>query len=122
MVRSATTRATKYDKKIDGAVFNQRTTALKDMMVEQMHMRAAVQEEYERKTKAYLEPIGMYGLEQHHYMNFMQGLWRLSRTFNDVTLRMEAEALASHWLRRGLAPEHLIAIARFFGIDLSAWP
>ncbi|MBA7595189.1 hypothetical protein ES703_02148 [subsurface metagenome] len=122
MVRSALTRSTKYDKKIDGDVFNQRTTALKSMMVEQMNLRAAEQTFYERKCKAYLEPIGMYGLQQHHYMNFMQGVWRLTRTFNDRTLQMEAEALANNWLRRGLIAEHLIAIAQFFGIDLTAWP
>lgn len=121
MVRSAATRSTKYEKKIDGSVFNQRVTAQKELMVEQVNLMYPVQEFYEKKIKAYLEPIGMYGIQQHNYMNFGGALWRLSRMFSGETLRMEAEVLASHWLRRALNPTHLIAIARIFGIDLSAW-
>lgn len=122
MVRSAETRSTKYDKKIDGAVINQRITAQKEFMVEQVRIQYPIQAFYERKVKAYLERLGMYGIQQHHYMNYAGGLWARYRTFKDATLRMEAEAWASHWLRRGLNATHLIEIAKIFGIDLSAWP
>lgn len=122
MVRPATTRATKYEKKIDGSVINQRITAQKDFMVEQVRTMYPIQAFYERKIKAYLEPIGMYGIEQHHYMNYGGGLWARYRTFTGQTLQMEAEAWANMWLRRGLNPTHLIAIARIFGIDLTDWP
>lgn len=121
MVRSATTRNTKYDKKIDGDVINARITALKPSMVEQVNVQYALQEMYEMKVKRYLEAIGVYGCDVHHYMNYMFGLWRRSRTFEAVTLRMEAEAWASSWLRRGLDAAHLIHIAHFFAIDLTAW-
>lgn len=121
MVRSAETRSVKYDKKIDGAVINQRITAQKKFMVEQVRIMAPLQTYYERKIKKYLEAIGMYGIEQHHYMNFGGGLWARSRSFKGVTLQMEAEAWASRWLRRGLSATHLIAIAAMFGIDLTTW-
>lgn len=122
MVKSATRRSNKYNAKLDGTIWNYRLTEEKDFMVEQMHMRAAEQTLIETKVKGYLEPIGFYGIEQHHYMNFAQGLWRRARTFSGETLRMEAEIWASVWLRRGLISTHLIAIARIFGIALTGWP
>lgn len=121
-MRSAETRSTKYDKKIDGAVINQRITAQKPFMVEQMNEMAPIQTFYERKIKAYLESIGMYGIAQHHYMNFGGAVWARCRTFSQVTLQMEVEAIASRWLRRGLSATHLIYIAQLFGVDLSSWP
>lgn len=121
MVRSAETRSIKYDKKIDGAVINQRITAQKPFMVEQIRIMYPLQTFYEMKIKKYLEGIGMYGIIQHHYMNFGGGLWARARTFTGVTLKMEAEAWASRWLRRGLNATHLIKIAAMFGIDLSDW-
>ena len=121
MVRSALRRSTHYDKKIDGEVLNARITAEKDFMSEQINDRYAVQTLYESKIKDYLERIGFYGIQQHHYMNFGGQLWRLTRSFAGLTLRMEAEIKASSWLRRGLDVTHLIAVARIFGIDLAAW-
>jgi len=121
MVRSAETRSVKYDKKIDGAVINQRVTAQKKFMVEQVRIMYPLQTFYEMKIKKYLEPLGMYGIQQHHYMNFGGGLWARTRSFTGVTLQMEAEAWASRWLRRGLNATHLIAIAAIFGVDLTAW-
>lgn len=121
MVRSATQRTNKYDAKVDGDVMNQRITAEKEFMVEQIHVAYAQQTFYEQKIKDYLEPIGFYGIQQHHYMNFGGELWRLSRNFGGATLRMEAELKANKWARRGLVQAHLIAIAGLFGIDLSAW-
>jgi len=119
MVRTATTRSTKYDKKLDGDVWNYRVTAMKPTMVEQVHEQYALQAENERKIKRYLEGIGMYGLQQHHYMNFGQELYSLARTFSEETLRLEAEIIADKWLGRGLVATHLIAIARLFGISLT---
>ena len=122
MVKSAARRSTHYDKKLDGDVMNQRITQLKPMMTEQINFRYAQQALYENKIKRYLEAIGFYGIEQHHYMNFGGELWKLSRTFSGVTLNMEAEIKADKWLRRGLNATHLIAVARLFGIDLTGWP
>jgi len=121
MVKTAARRSAHYDAKLDGDVWNMRITAEKDFMVEQVHDRYAVQTLYESKIKNYLEALGFYGIEQHHYMNFGQELWALTRTFSGQTLLMEAEIKADKWLRRGLVAAHLIAIARIFGIDLSAW-
>jgi len=122
MVRSATTRSNKFNAKLDGDIWNLRITAQKDDMVEQVGARYAEQAFLEQKIKNYLEPIGMYGVTQHHYMNYAQELWARSRMFASETLRMEIELIATKWLRRGLAAVHLIRIARFFGVTLTVVP
>jgi hypothetical protein len=120
MVKSASRRSYHYDKKIDGDVINFRITQQKAMMVEQTGILYAEQTFNEDKIKDYLEHIGMFGIQQHHYMNFGQEMWSLSRTFKGQTLRLEAEIKADKWLRRGLNATHLIHIAALFGIDLTA--
>jgi len=121
MVKSAERRSVHYDKKLDGDVWNFRITQEKDFMVEQIHDRYAVQAFLEEKVGRYLEGVGFYGIEKHHYMNFSQELWSLTRSFSGLTLVKEAEIKADKWLRRGLLIAHLIAIARIHGIDLTAW-
>ena len=122
MVRSAATRTAKFNAKLDGDIWNLRITAQKDDMVEQINARYAEQAMLEQQVKNYLEPIGMYGTTQHHYMNYAQELWARSRMFASETLRMEIELIASKWLRRGLEADHLIRIAQFFGVTLTVVP
>lgn len=119
MVKSATRRADHYEKKLDGDVWNYRFTEQKKMMVEQINERYTEQAFNETKIKAYLEPLGFYGIQQHHYMNYGQELYALTRKFSGETLRMEAEQKASKWLIRGLDATHLTAVARLFGISIS---
>jgi hypothetical protein len=122
MVRSATTRTNKFNAKWDGSVVNARITEYKPFMVEQINVAYPQQAMIEQKVKDYLEPLGMYTIQQHHYMNFAGELWAKSRMFTGVTLRMEAELVASKWLRRGCNPTYLIEIARRMGITLTAFP
>jgi len=122
LVKDADRRSVHYDKKLDGDVWNARATAEKSFMVEQTNLAYPQQYFYEMKIKGYLEPIGFYGIEQHHYMNFGQECWALSRSFSGQTLLKEVEIKASKWLRRGLIAEHLIAIARIFGVNLVTVP
>lgn len=122
MVRSASTRSTKYEKKLRGSVWNARFEALKDMMTEQVNYQYPIQVFYENKIKAYLEGVGIYGLQIHSYMNYGMRLWALGRTFSQNTLRNEAIEEANKWLRRGLNPTYLTRIARLFGINLVGFP
>lgn len=120
MVKTAKRRSDHYDAKLQDDVWNFRITTEKDFMVEQAHVRYAQQFYLESKVKDYLEHIGFYGIQQHHYMNFAQECWALSRAFSGTTLRMEVEIKASKWLRRNLNVTHLIRIARMFGVNLVA--
>ncbi len=122
MVRSATTRTNKFNAKWDGAVVNARITEYKPFMVEQVNVAYPQQAMIEQKVKDYLERIGMYTVHQHSYMNFAGELWAKSKMFSGATLKMEAELVASKWLRRGLNATHLIQIARRLGITISAFP
>lgn len=122
MVKSAERRSTHYDKKMDGDIVGLRVTAEKDLMVDQVNVRYPQQAMNENQIKSYLEAIGMYGIQQHHYMNFGQEVWRLARSFAGQTLRMEVEIKADKWIRRGLQATHLIYIARLFGVNLTGWP
>jgi hypothetical protein len=119
MVKSAERRSDHYEKKLDGDVWNYRFTEQKKMMVEQVNERYTEQAFNETKIKAYLENIGFYGLQQHHYMNYGQELYSLVRKFAGETLRLEAEQKASKWLRRGLDPTHLTQIAKLYGINIT---
>lgn len=122
MVRSATTRTNKFNAKWDGSVVNQRITEYKPFMVEQINAAYAQQTHLEMKVKDYLEPLGMYTIQQHSYMNYAMELWAKSRMFTGTTLKMEAELVASKWLRRALDPTHLIEIAKLLAITISAFP
>lgn len=119
MVKSATRRSDHYQHKLDGDVWNLRITAEKDMMVEQIQGRYAVQTLYETKVKDYMEAQGVFGIELHHYMNFMQECWSLSNAFSQLTLTREIEIRAAKWLRRTLVAAHLVRIASLFGVDLT---
>ena len=119
MVKSSTRRSDHYRYKLDGSVWNARITAEKEMMVEQVHGRYAVQMLYEQKVKDYLEAQGVFGIELHHYMNFMQECWSLSMAFTQLTLTREIENRAAKWLRRNLNATYLVYIASLFGVSLT---
>ena len=119
MVKGATRRSDHYKHKLDGDVWNARLTAEKGMMVEQVHGRYAVQTLYEAKVKDYLEAQGIFGIELHHYLNFMQECWSLSMAFSQLTLTREIENRAAKWLRRNLNADYLVRIASLFGVSLT---
>lgn len=122
MVRAASTRKNKYNAKFDGDVVNQRITEFREFMIEQVNVIYPQQAMIEQKVKDYLEPIGMYTIMQHHYMNFAQEVWAKTRHFQGTTLRMEVELIASKWLRRGLSAVHLMALALRLGVTLASVP
>lgn len=123
MVKTAKRRSDHYDAKLQDDVWNYRITAEKPFMVEQVHIRYAQQFFNEQKVKDYLEQHDLYGIDIHHYNNYAQQVWALTRTFTGVTLRMEVEQAAAKWLRRNLNVTHLIRIAELFGVQLvpDAW-
>lgn len=112
----------RYDKffgKVDEEVYGLRTTALKPMMVEQMSVVAAQQDTLERLVGTYLNAQGLYGTELHHYRNFSQELYGLTRIFKAASLNAEASLKGQKWKDRGLDPVHLQKIADLFNITLT---
>lgn len=121
--RTPERRATKFEHKVAstdaGDVIASRITALKPMMVEQQAETSAQQERIETKVGKYLNDQGLYGTELHHYRNFSQELYGVSRLFTSATLDKEGSLRAQKWKDRGLLSSHLIAIGKLMGITIT---
>jgi len=112
-------RQNKYEGKIDEEVMYSRTSALKTMMVEQVTNVYANQALMESKVGKYLNSLGLYGTELHHYRNFSQELFRLQRLFTSSTLEKEASLRGQKWKDRGLDATYLQGVANLFNIKLT---
>jgi len=125
--RPPTYRGGKFEAKEDEEVIKLRTQALKTMMVEQQAETTAQQTTYELRVGTYLNSLGLYGMTLHHYRNFSQELYGLTRLFTGATLNKEASLKAEKWRKRlvdGTNPdetvkERLTNIAKLFGITLT---
>jgi hypothetical protein len=126
-VRHYERRATKFEKKTDEEVAKLRVTALKTMMVDQQTVTTAQQGRLENLVGDYLHKQDLYGTQIHHYRNFSQELYGLSRLFTGVVLNKEASLKAQKWLTRLTADgqveanikTHLQNIANLFNITLT---
>jgi len=112
-------RKEKFEDKADEEVYKIRTTALKNMMVEQQEVTTAQQEWLEKRVGDILEGEDIYSIELHHYRNFSQELYGLSRLFKGATLNKEASLKAQKWKTRGLTEARLQKIANLFNITLT---
>jgi hypothetical protein len=126
-VRHYERRATKFEKKTDEEVAKLRVSALKTMMVDQQTVTTAQQGRIENLVGDYLHKQDLYGTQIHHYRNFSQELYGLSRLFTGVVLNKEASLKAQKWVTRLTADgqveatvkQHLQAIANIFNITLT---
>jgi len=112
-------RIDKFEGKADEDVIAIRTTALKPMMVNQQESTTAEQTRLETLVGKVLETEALYGLELHHYRNFSQELYGLSRLFKGATLNKEASEKAKKWKARGLTETRLQKVANIFNITLT---
>jgi len=117
--RNPTRRAEKFEGKADEDVAQIRITALKPMMVEQQETTTAQQARLEELVGNYLQTQDLYGTDIHHYRNYSQELWALTRLFKGVTLQKEAQLKHDKWEARGLNTTHLQAIAKLLGITVT---
>jgi copper oxidase (laccase) domain-containing protein len=118
MVRQAQYRQSKFVAKIDPEIVKQRFEVQKEMMAEQTTQVFSNQAEFETKIGKFLNELGLYGIQLHHYRNFAQELYSLTRRFYTNTLSKEATLVAKKWLARGLEEQTLRKVAQFFGIEL----
>lgn len=118
MVRPAQYRQSKFIAKIDPDIIKQRIEAEKEFMIEQTIPIFKTQEQMEIAVGKLLSDKGLYGIQIHHYRNFSQELFSLTRRFWTNTLNKEATLLAKKWIARGLDKETLKEIAKLFNITL----
>lgn len=121
MVRPQAYRIKKYEGKITGDVVKARIDALKDVMVEQQHVRFSDLVNLENTVKSIVEPQGVSSIMIPHYINFGRELYSLAQRFSGTTLSNEAKLVFDKWKARGLTEALLKAIAQAFGIDTSGW-
>jgi hypothetical protein len=117
--RNPARRKGKFAAKVDHEVYQKRIYALKPIMTDQVKITAAQQEQLERLVGAYLNSLGLTGIQLHHYRNFSQELFSLKRRFQDESLTTEATIAAQKWTQRGLNPTHLQKIAALLGITIT---
>jgi len=117
--RPPSRRKAKFEGKIDEDVMQLRVTALKPMMVDQIAVTTAQQTRMENLVGKYLHAQDLYGTDMHHYRNFSQELWGLTRLFTGVVLNKEASLKAEKWKARGLDETHLENVAKLFGITIT---
>jgi len=125
--RNPSRRASKFEGKADEDVMKLRTDALKSMMVEQQEVTTAQQERLEKTVGDVMQGEGLYGMQLHHYRNFSQELYGLTRLFRGDTLNKEASLKAEKWRTRLVADgqpdatvkSRLQKIANIYGITLT---
>jgi hypothetical protein len=117
--RNPARRKGKFEAKVDHEVYQKRIYALKPIMTDQVKITAAQQEQLERMVGAYLNSLGLSGIQLHHYRNFSQELFSLKRRFQDESLTTEATITAQKWAQRGLNTDILTKIAALLGITIT---
>jgi hypothetical protein len=117
--RNPARRKGKFEAKVDHEVYQKRIYALKNIMTDQVKITAAQQEQLERMVGAYLNSLGLTGIQLHHYRNFSQELFSLKRRFQNESLTTEATIAAQKWAQRGLDTEILTKIASLLGITIT---
>jgi len=117
--RSPTRRINKFYAKADEEIAGARITALKPMMTTQAKIAYSSQVDMEQKVGAYVHSQGLYGHMLHHYRNYAQAVWRLTRIHAGNTLTAEVQTLKDKWETKDLDPAHLTAIAALFGVTVT---
>lgn len=118
-VKPYTIRKARFEAKVDPDIYETRTDALSSLMKEQYRALSTLQVDLEQKVGDYLNSLGLTGITLHHYRNFSQELFSLSRRFKDQTLNVQATIMAQKWVSRGLNPDILKHIAQILGITLN---
>lgn len=116
MVRPASTRITKYDKKFDATVVSTRFTAVRDLAIEQYTVAAADLASMEETVKNAIQDKVSNPLEIPQYLDFARELWRLTQKHSGKVLVSEANIAKAKWEARGLNTEILDIIYNLFGI------
>jgi len=116
MVRAASVRIAKYEKKFDPTVVSTRFTAVKDLAVEGFTVAAADLASMEELVKNSIQDKVSNPLELPQYLDFARELWRLTQKHTGKVLVSEANIAKAKWEARGLNSAILDIIYDLFGI------
>lgn len=114
MVRPASRRIQKYDKKLDPDVVGKRFTALRSSMQKSQAVVLSGMAAAETKAKTYLEAQGIPSIDVPNYLFFVRELVKLNKKFAAHTRRCEAFQLLQKWIDRGLDRDLLAGLLGIF--------
>jgi len=117
MVRAASVRITKYDKKFDPTVVSTRFTAVRDLAIQEYTVAAADLASMEELVKNTIQDLVSNPLEIPQYLDFARELWRLTQKHSGKILVSEANISMAKWTARGLSKDVLQKIYDLFGIS-----
>jgi len=117
MVRPASVRITKYDKKFDPTVVSTRFTAVRDLAIQEYTVVAADLAAMEELVKNTIQDMVSNPLEIPQYLDFARELWRLTQKHSGKVLVSEANIAMAKWTARGLSQDILKKIYDLFGIS-----
>jgi len=117
MVRDSEKRRRKFEAKVDPDTLKRQTAALKPMMVEGQAQYFSEIAIIETEVKSLVEAEGVTTLQVKDYLNYAREMYRLSKHFTGLSLRVEAQLKVNKWSDRGLDGGLLVKIANLFGVD-----
>jgi len=115
MVRSASWRIRKHQKKVVPEAVRARIEALKGSMVEQEYAVFGTMEALEDKVQGILLNAGVPSLQFPIYYSFARKLEFMKRRFGGVTLDIEVQIAYETWKARGLDATVLQDLANAVG-------
>jgi coenzyme F420-reducing hydrogenase alpha subunit len=107
-------RLEKYDKKLSGDIYKNRTEELRKQQIAQYKASISKQIEIENFVKQVLQKYEEKAHMTNYYMIFAKQIYALTQKYKDQTLINEAKALDALWNSRGLREDILLYIKKYF--------
>jgi len=117
--RSAFQRTRMWDAKVKGDIYAAQLADVKPLALTRV---TEYQLTHEHLISLVRQTVGRFGIEGsliHEYMWYAQKLWRLTQTYRDEALKLQADALFLWYLARGRNEAILRSIALQVGIKIS---
>ena len=122
MRRDAQRRLAKYTANVNPERLKINLTAVKPLMVESQAGYFLKMATIEEKTKNLIENEGIPVYNIPNYLFFAREIYRISHTFNGLTLSNSGQERLVKWVSRGLDENLLIRVAAIQGVVLNNLP
>lgn len=117
--RSSARRSELWDRKMSGEVYAMLLPKLKDIALPRVGGYQSTHEHLIATVKSAVERSGENPSLIQEYMWYAEKMWRLTQTYRDKALQMEADALYLWYLVRGRNDLALRTVAKSLGINIS---
>lgn len=122
MRRDAQRRLAKYTANTNPERLKINLSAVKPLMVKSQSGYFLKMATIEQNTKTLLENVGIPPFNIANYLFFAREIYRISHTFNGLTLSNSGQERLIKWISRGLDEDLLIKVAALQGVALNHPP